>query len=126
MNITQSQYETTVGTGVLVAGMGVAVAGTGVDVGAIGVTAPMVWVTTACMVAAASLEFGWPGPSSGIAIKVTGKQAMMAKAKTPNKIRIELVVSFISHLHIVLLMDGVLNMNVPHFAPCYRTVTATL
>jgi hypothetical protein len=61
-----------------------------------------------------------------MAIKVTGKQAMIVKAIMPNKIRIELVVSFISHLHIVLLMDGALNMKVPHLRLCYRTVTATL
>src|SRR5687768_7228413 len=54
---------------------------------------------------------------------VTGKQAMAAKAKIPNTIRIELVVIFISHLQIVLLMDGALNLKVPHDLPCYRTVT---
>jgi hypothetical protein len=42
-----------------------------------------------------------------MAIRVTGKQAMIAKAIMPNKIRIELVVSFISNLHLVLLMDGI-------------------
>jgi len=41
----------------------------------------------------------------------------------PNKIRIELVLIFILHLHIVLLMDGALNLKVPHFLPCYKTVT---
>ena len=30
------------------------------------------------------------------------------------------------HLQVVLLMDGNENMKVPHFAPCYRTVTAHL
>ena len=48
---------------------------------------------------------------------------MIVKATMPNKIRIELVLIFILHLHVVLLMDGVLNMKVPHFEPCYKTVT---
>jgi len=59
-----------------------------------------------------------------MAIKVTGRQAMIVKATMPNKIRIELVLIFILHLHVVLLMDGVLNMKVPRFLLCYKTVTA--
>ena len=54
---------------------------------------------------------------------VKGKQAMIANATMPNKIRIELVLIFIVHLHIVLLMDGALNIKVPSFMPCYQTVT---
>src|SRR5215216_2563170 len=56
----------------------------------------------------------------------TGKQAMIAKAITPKKIRIELVVIFMSHLHIVLLMDGALKINVPHIGACYKTVTYSI
>src|SRR5215207_10062733 len=113
-----------VATGVFVSGTGVPVTGTGVEVGEFSVAAYMVCVTIACTVAAASLVPGWAGCSSGMAIKVTGKHAMIAKAITPNKIRIELVLIFILHLQVVLLMDGVLNRKVPHFAHCYKTVTA--
>src|SRR5215207_7537162 len=112
-----------VATGVFVSGTGVAVTGTGVEVGEFCVAAYMVCVTIACTVAAASLVPGWAGSSSGMAIKVTGKHAMIAKPITPNKIRIELVLIFILHLQVVLLMDGVFNMKVPRFALCYRTVT---
>ena len=44
---------------------------------------------------------------------VIGKQAISANATMPNKIRIELVLIFVSHLHIVLLMDGALKIKVP-------------
>jgi hypothetical protein len=104
--------------GVLIAGNGVAV--TGMAVGA----ADMVWVTMAWIVAIESTVFGFAGCSSGMAIRVTGKQAMIARAIMPKKIRIELVVSFILHLQVVLLMDGALNMKVPRLSRCYRTVTA--
>ena len=40
-----------------------------------------------------------------MAIRVTGKQAMIVKATMPNKIRIELVLIFILHLQVVLA-DG--------------------
>ena len=59
-----------------------------------------------------------------MAIRVTGKHAMIARAIMPKKIRIELVVSFILHLQVVLLMDGTLNRKVPRLRLCYRTVTA--
>jgi hypothetical protein len=48
---------------------------------------------------------------------------MIAKATMPNKIRIELVLIFILHLQVVLLMDGIFNMKVPHISPCHKTVT---
>jgi hypothetical protein len=77
----------------------------------------------ACTVAEASFGPGRFDSNSGIAIRVTGKQAMIANAMMPNKIRIELVLSFILHLQVVLLMDGALNRNVPRFLACYKTVT---
>jgi hypothetical protein len=60
-----------------------------------------------------------------MASMVIGKHAMIAKANMPNKIRIEFVLIFMSHLHIVLLMDGALKIKVPRLMPCYKTVTAT-
>src|SRR5215210_5622122 len=54
---------------------------------------------------------------------VIGKHAMMAKVSMPNKIRIEFVLIFISHLQVVLLMDGTLKIKVPHLMLCYKTVT---
>jgi hypothetical protein len=45
--------------------------------------------------------------------ELTGRQAMIARAIMPNKIRILFVVIFMSHLHIVLLMDGALRAKVP-------------
>jgi hypothetical protein len=93
--------------------MEVAVAGTGVCVGAFCVMAYTVCVTTACTVATPSLGEDWSGCKSGMASIVIGKQAMAANAIIPNKIRIDLVVIFMAHLHIVLLMDGALNLKVP-------------
>jgi hypothetical protein len=49
-------------------------------------------------VAAESGWEGWPGPNSGRAKMVIGKQAMIANPTMPNKIRIELVVIFMLHL----------------------------
>jgi hypothetical protein len=93
--VTQSQYVTAVavGRGVLVAGMGVLVAGTdtdsvGVAEDAFCVIATIVWDTMACSVAAGSAWEGLPCSSSGRAKMETGKQAMMARAIMPNKIRI--------------------------------------
>jgi hypothetical protein len=104
-NVTQSQYVTAVagGSGVRVAGTGVLVAGifkerVGVGDGALCVIAAIVCETIACSVAAESAWEGWPCWSMGMAKMETGKQAMMARAITPNKIRILLVVSFILHL----------------------------
>jgi hypothetical protein len=105
--MTQSQYTTAVdvGGGVLVAGMGVLVAGTGlgrdkvgVAEGAVCVIATIVWEMTAWSVASAPAWDGWFGPSRGMAKMVTGRQAIMARAIMPNKIRILLVVTFILHL----------------------------
>lgn len=121
-NATQSQYETAVavgrgvlvgGTGVTVAGTEVAVAGMGVWAGAFCVMAYMVCVTITSTVATESLVAGCWDLIKGMAITVMGKQARIAKAKMPNKIRIELVVSFIVHLHIVQEMDDTLSIKVP-------------
>jgi hypothetical protein len=113
-NVTHSQYDTVVavgrgvfvGTGVLVEGSGVAVAGMVVCVGAFWVTAYIVCVTIACTVAAGSLGAVCVGLTNGRASMVTGKHAMIAKAKMPNKIRVEFVVSFIVHLQFVQEMDA--------------------
>jgi hypothetical protein len=93
--------------------MEVAVAGTGVCVGAFCVMAYTVCVTKAWTVATPSSGEDWSGRKSGMASMLIGKQAMAPKAKMPNKIRIDLVVIFMAHLHIVLLMDGALNLKVP-------------
>jgi pyridoxal biosynthesis lyase PdxS len=44
---------------------------------------------------------------------VMGKHAMIAKKRMPNKIRIELVVSFIVHLQVVQEVDDALTAKVP-------------
>jgi hypothetical protein len=77
--------------------MGVTVGGIGVAVGAVCVMASIVWVTIAWTVAAVSGAAGC-GPMSGSVRNVMGRQAIMARARMPKMIRIDLVDSSMMNL----------------------------
>jgi len=104
MNATQSQYETAVavGIGVLVDGTGVAEAGSGVAVAGIEafcVNANMVCVTIALSVMAEESGVESPDWIIGIARAVPARHATIANTRIPIAMSVELLESFIAHLH---------------------------